>query len=358
MSNGQFWIGKYGFLYKKNVGVGARRSTLLGPGLSSNQPTYIYNKYSPGGGGVGASSIANRRAKLRLATICGPNRNCFPCYKTLGLYSNNPNGFYFCNKIPSISPSPSTSPSPPPSPNSSCIILVAGNVSANMNTSGMSPLTFDNDDDGYAYLPFTGMDFYFFGTNYGNSNGTIPDQSIYMCTNYAFGFGIVAVNYADWPVSRPAILFDFFDSWNFESYVSPPQNGKSSGIKYLRIVATGTDLKSAFNPPDPYDPTVKKAYEIYYARDNCFQYMQFNCSIEKAVEFNRSQYDNTIYEGVDYGVGNISNITNGTDFQNTFGAFGVNPPNTGGPQADNSYVIRSDLNGNNWKFFPNYHLIL
>jgi hypothetical protein len=99
MSNGQFWIGEYGFLYKKNVGVGGRRSTKIGPGLSSNQPTYLYNKYSPGGGGVGASSVANRRAKNRIATSCSTNQKCFPCYTTLGQYSNythNPNGFIPC----------------------------------------------------------------------------------------------------------------------------------------------------------------------------------------------------------------------------------------------------------------------
>jgi hypothetical protein len=338
MSNGQFWIGQYGFLYKKNVGVGARRSTRMGPGLNanSNQPTDLNNRYSPGGGGVGASSVANRRAKLRLATNCGPNRNCFPCYKTLGLFSQNPNGFYFCPTIPS------------------CAILVDGNVLANMNTSGMTPLTFNADDDGFAYLPFTGMDFYFFGTNYGNSDGTTQTESIYMSTNYAFGFGTGNIAYFDWPVTSPAILFDFFDSWNFASYVSPPQNGTISGVKYVRIVSTGTDYLSY--TPGGDTTTIKKAYEIYYARDNCFQYMQFNCSIENAVEFNRSKYDTF------GGLGNISNITNGTAFQNTFGStigsFGLNPPNTGGPQAGGSYVIRSDLNGNNWQFFPNTHLVL
>lgn len=342
MSNGQFWIGQQGFLYKKNVGVGARRSTLMGPGLSSSQPTYIYNKYSPGGGGVGASSVANRRAKNRLATNCGPNKKCFPCYTTLGQYSNythNPNGFYFCNNgiVPSISVAPT------------CAVLVAGNVSANMNESGMLPLTFNADDDGFAYLPFTGMNYYFFGTNYGNSNGTTPSNSIYMSTNYAFGFGTGNPTYRAWPASSPAILFDFFDSYNIASYVSPPQNGIITGVKYVRIVATGTDFYSY-----PLSPTtVKKAYEIYYVRDNCFQYMQFNCYFEGG--FDRSQYNTG---GFSLGLANISNITNGVAFQNTFGAFGANPLNTGGPQTGGSYVIRSDLNGNNWQFFPNTHLLL
>jgi len=171
-----------------------------------------------------------------------------------------------------------------------------------------------------------------------------------MNTNYAFGFGQGFVNYYSWPVVQPAILFDFFDSYNFASYVSPPQNGTISGVKYVRIVATGTDYISYIIDIPPDRTTVKKAYEIYYVRDNCFQYMQFNCSIENV--------DRTQYNGPVYGPANISNITNGTAFQNTFGLFGNNPPNTGGPQTGGSYVIKSDLNGSNWQFFPNTHLIL
>ena len=103
-SNGQFWYGSStnfpGFLYKKNVGVGGRRSTKFNPGgnVFCNKSTYLYNKYKPGTGGVGASSISNRRAKNRLATVCLTN-NCFPCYTTLGQYSNythNPNGYIPC----------------------------------------------------------------------------------------------------------------------------------------------------------------------------------------------------------------------------------------------------------------------
>lgn len=83
-SNGQFWYGNAtqfpGFLYKKNVGVGGRRSTKFGAGGNSTTNTnqYLYNKYSPGQAGVGASSIANRRAKNRLATVCANAHNT--CY--------------------------------------------------------------------------------------------------------------------------------------------------------------------------------------------------------------------------------------------------------------------------------------
>jgi len=107
-SNGQFWFGGStfpGFLYKKNLGVGARRSTKMAPGgnITCNSATYLYNKYKPGSGGVGASSMSNRRAKNRLATVCS-GQKCFPCYNTLGQYSNythNPNGFIPCPAIAS-----------------------------------------------------------------------------------------------------------------------------------------------------------------------------------------------------------------------------------------------------------------
>jgi uncharacterized repeat protein (TIGR02543 family) len=120
-SNGNFWYGNAtnfpGFLYKKNLGVGGRRSTKMAPGgnTTCNSSTDLYNKYKPGGGGVGASSTANRRAKNRLASVCGSSNKCFPCYNTLGQYSNythNPNGFVPC---PAVTTSSSVTPTPGPS---------------------------------------------------------------------------------------------------------------------------------------------------------------------------------------------------------------------------------------------------
>jgi hypothetical protein len=55
------------------------------------------NKYTPGQSGIGASSIANRRAKNRHATICNGKNDCYPCYMTLGQYNRylyNQNGYY------------------------------------------------------------------------------------------------------------------------------------------------------------------------------------------------------------------------------------------------------------------------
>lgn len=107
-SYGQFWYGNSnnfpGFLFKKNGGGGGGRSTKMGAGgnITCNRPIYIYNKFKPGGGGVGASSISNRRAKNRLATICNDQR-CFSCYNSLGqynTYTGNQNGFVPCPYVP------------------------------------------------------------------------------------------------------------------------------------------------------------------------------------------------------------------------------------------------------------------
>jgi uncharacterized repeat protein (TIGR02543 family) len=169
-SNGQFWFGGStfpGFLYKKNLGVGARRSTKMAPGgnITCNSETYLYNKYKPGGGGVGASSMSNRRAKNRLATVCS-GQKCFPCYNTLGQYSNythNPNGFIPCpaisSSISSIIPTPTPTPTPP---------------------SGTYTLTYDaNGGTGTAPAPPTSYS--------GGASVTVLGQGGFTRTNRLFG---------------------------------------------------------------------------------------------------------------------------------------------------------------------------
>jgi hypothetical protein len=68
-----------------------------GGNISCNSETYLYNKYKPGSGGIGASSISNRRAKNRLATICDTTQSCGSFYQYLGRYDNytsNQNGYF------------------------------------------------------------------------------------------------------------------------------------------------------------------------------------------------------------------------------------------------------------------------
>lgn len=84
---GQFWYGEYGFLYKKKAGGGARKNPRYG--LICNQPQNVFNKYKPGGNGIGALNKSVKRAQTRLATICNENQRCGNFYPRLGLHPNS-----------------------------------------------------------------------------------------------------------------------------------------------------------------------------------------------------------------------------------------------------------------------------
>jgi uncharacterized repeat protein (TIGR02543 family) len=227
-SNGQFWFGGNtfpGFLFKKNMGVGGRRSTKFNPGgnITCNSPTYLYNKYKPGAGGIGASSMSNRRAKNRLATVCGPNQ-CFPCYNTLGQYSNythNPNGFIPCPAITSTSSSTSSSVTPTPS--------------------GAYTLTYDaNGGTGTAPAPTTS---YSSGTNIPvlDNTGPFTRQNSSGTIIYTFGGWNTASVYGIWGTYYPAgsaLTMPYADTILYAQWYNPAgpnyqviydDNGSTSG---------------------------------------------------------------------------------------------------------------------------------
>ena len=67
MPYGNFYFGKDGFFYKRMGGAGGRKN----PILNCNGPVYLDNRYTAGSG-VGATTIANRRARLQRASTCSP----------------------------------------------------------------------------------------------------------------------------------------------------------------------------------------------------------------------------------------------------------------------------------------------
>jgi uncharacterized repeat protein (TIGR02543 family) len=248
-SNGQFWYGSTtnfpGFLYKKNVGVGGRRSTKMNPGggVTCNSSTDLYNKYKPGGGGVGASSTANRRAKNRLASVCGSNNKCFPCYNTLGQYSNythNPNGFVPCPGTINISSGGSVTPGP--SPSGTYTVTYLGNT----NTGGTVPAGVTSYAGGTSVsilgnsgtLARTGYQF-------GGWN-TAADGS---GTNYVGGdtFNITqnTTLYANWIIGGVRLLYD---PGTGGSGTPPPSSGTTYPTFSTQPVVdnTGTFTRSGF----------------------------------------------------------------------------------------------------------------
>jgi uncharacterized repeat protein (TIGR02543 family) len=218
----------------------------MGPGgnITCNSATDLYNKYKPGGGGVGASSIANRRAKNRLASVCGSNNKCFPCYNSLGQYSNythNPNGFVPCPGTINIISS-SSSPTPGPSPSGTYTVTYLGNT----NTGGSVPAGVTSYAGGSSVtilgnsgtLARTGYQF-------GGWN-TAADGS---GTNYVGGdtFNITqnTTLYANWIIGGVRLLYD---PGTGGSGTPPPSSGTTYPTFSTQPVVdnTGTFTRSGF----------------------------------------------------------------------------------------------------------------
>jgi len=117
MTYGNFYVGKGGFQYKKQGAVGNRKNPPYGliNGIYAN----VNNKYVPGAG-VGASSIATRRAKLIRSTVCTSQYPCNVAYSRLGLQMSGGSNKYALNWglpiVPNPPPPMLLSPSPAPSP--------------------------------------------------------------------------------------------------------------------------------------------------------------------------------------------------------------------------------------------------
>jgi hypothetical protein len=94
MPNGSYWVGRGGFNYKRSGGGGNHRIFSLG--AIANRPQDVNNKYVPGAG-VGASSIATRRAKLLHSTVCSDQYPCSKSYSRLGLQSSGGSNDYALN---------------------------------------------------------------------------------------------------------------------------------------------------------------------------------------------------------------------------------------------------------------------
>ena len=83
MPYGNFYYGKDGFFFKKMTGGSVRHNPSIG--LICNQPQDVNNRYVSGSG-VGASNIANRRAKLLHASKYKINYQAGQIISRLGLY--------------------------------------------------------------------------------------------------------------------------------------------------------------------------------------------------------------------------------------------------------------------------------
>jgi hypothetical protein len=197
-------------------------------------------------------------------------------------------------------------------------IKVAGNGTANLSTTGLTALAgVAGQDDAGVTFPVP-IDFFFFGTNYGNGN----NSGIYWNTNNVIGFGTPngTINWA--PNTGRGVLIGNTDRRTNTFHYSPTKS-TASGYDYINCVLFAQNI---------YSDGVPNAiqWQIRLFRSSGIQYIEVRATTAP-------------------GSGGSWNITNGTAFQNTYGGFT-------NVSAGSSFVLQSDGNGNNWQFFNNYRI--
>ena len=198
-------------------------------------------------------------------------------------------------------------------------VLVQGNATTTMNTSGLtisSGLT--GQDDIGVTIPVN-FDFYFFGTNYGNG----LNSGIFWCSNAVLGFGPVNSTISWTATTGRGILIGNTDRRTNTFYYSSTQT--KGGYSYTTWLIFQQNV---------YNDGVPNAnqYQIRLFRSSTNQYVEVRCYLAPATA-------------------GTYNITNGTTFQNTYGSFT-------NMAANQSFVLSSDSNGNNWRLYNNYYINL
>ncbi len=205
------------------------------------------------------------------------------------------------------------------------LFLKQGNAPANMSiVAGMSTLTsITGVDDNAAYVPFN-MDFFVFGTNY-RSPGR--QGGLYWNTNNIFGFG----------TSNGSI------TWN-----------ATSGIGVL--LGGNTDRRTnSFTVTS----TIQTASNTNYINSVLYAQNAYNDGIQSTLQWQMRLFRSPNWQYIEVRMSTVGatngawNITNGTTFQNTFGARAT----TAGAKGS-SFVLRSDTSGFNWTLFYSYYIDL
>ncbi len=194
---------------------------------------------------------------------------------------------------------------------------VPGNGTTSMSITGLTNLSsVAGQDDSYSSFPVN-FDFYFYGTNYGNG----LNSGIYWNTNNVLGFG-PGNGTITWAANTgKGILLGNYDRRTNNFYYSNTQT--SSGYSYITCLLFAQNV---------YNDGVVNAiqYQIRIFRGSSNQYVEIRC---KQPASTAGSY----------------NITDGTSFKNTFGSYT-------NMIANQSFVLQSDSNGNNWTFFNNYYI--
>jgi hypothetical protein len=196
-----------------------------------------------------------------------------------------------------------------------------GNATTTMSITGLTSLAgVAGQDDVGVTIPGITFDFFFFGTNYGNG----ANSGIYWNTNSVLGFGTPNGTISWAATTGRGILLGNTDRRTNNFYYSTTQS--ASGYSYLNCLLFGQNIYNDGTPN-------AVQFQLRFFRGPIAQYVEVRC---KQAPSTPGTY----------------NITNGTAFQNTF----VSPFTN--MVSNQSFVLESDLNGNNWKLYNNYYINL
>ncbi len=194
--------------------------------------------------------------------------------------------------------------------------LVGSSTAANLSTTGMTVLSgVSGVDDGNGLLPVS-FPFYFFGTDYGSNL-----NKVFWCTNSVIHFNTGNSTIGWTATTGRGILLGNADRRTNTIYYSSAQT--SGSFQYINLVLYGQNIYS-----DGVANAIK--WQMRMVRGTSFQYIELRANTAPSTA-------------------GTWNITNGTTFQNTFTGFT-------NVIAGSSFVLRSDLQGNNWTLFNNNSL--
>ena len=177
-------------------------------------------------------------------------------------------------------------------------------------------------DDGWANIPLSAdMDFYFFNNNYGKVGGVSQNLGINWNTNNVIMFG-TQVNTITWNANTGrGVLIGNYDRRTNTFYYSTVQNSTSpSGYKIIKCYLFYQNV---------YNDGVPNGAELQF---RLIRGTAANSNQAIEVRINKAA-----------STAGTFNITNGTTFQNTFGATVPSTLNT-------SFVLQGNSTGSTWTF--------
>jgi hypothetical protein len=197
--------------------------------------------------------------------------------------------------------------------------MISGNVRGNMSETGGTKIdSLTGQDDVSSYIGNNNFPFYFFGTDYNNN--------MFWSSNQVLTFGAANATIGFTSTTGKGILLGNADRRC--NFITPIPTANINGYSIYKLVIShsnfygtaGSEIQMVIRiirgGPDTQDAQYIEVRMSYWTAANAGTW----------------------------------NITDGSAFKDTFGSYA--------PGDGQSFVLKSNLSGNNWQFFNNYYINL